>query len=50
VPTEDVLYMLNGLSIRTGVDLTGLVEAGRFISGHLGRPPGSRASRALSRA
>ena len=48
VASEDVLYMLNGLGISTGVDLPRLVEAGRFISGHLGRPPVSRANRALS--
>jgi hydroxymethylglutaryl-CoA lyase len=50
VPTEDVLYMLNGLGISTGVDLGKLAETGRFISSHLGRPPSSRANLALSRA
>jgi hydroxymethylglutaryl-CoA lyase len=50
VATEDVLYMLNGLGIHTGVDLALLVEAGRFISDNLGRPPASRANRALFRA
>jgi hydroxymethylglutaryl-CoA lyase len=50
VATEDVLYMLNGLRIRTGVDLSALVETGRFISDHLGRPPVSRANRALFRS
>lgn len=49
VASEDVLYMLNGLSITTGVDLPRLVEAGRFISDHLGRAPVSRANRALFR-
>jgi hydroxymethylglutaryl-CoA lyase len=49
VASEDVLYMLNGLGIVTGVDLPRLVEAGRFISGHLGRAPVSRANRALFR-
>ena len=48
VATEDVLYMLNGLGISTRVDLGALVETGRFISDHLGRPPVSRANRALS--
>jgi hydroxymethylglutaryl-CoA lyase len=47
VATEDVLYMLNGLGIETGVDMAALVEAGRFISGHLGRAPESRVNRAL---
>ncbi len=49
VASEDVLYMFNGLGVHTGVDLALLVEAGRFISGHLGRAPVSRANRALFR-
>ena len=48
VATEDVLYMLNGLGIKTGVCLDPLVEAGRFISDFLGREPMSKVSRALS--
>jgi hydroxymethylglutaryl-CoA lyase len=48
VATEDVVYMLNGLGIETGVDLTALVDAGNRISQVLGRPNGSRAARALS--
>ena len=47
VATEDVVYMLHGLGIDTGIDLAKLREAGRFISAHLGRPTGSRAGRAL---
>lgn len=47
VATEDVLYMLNGLGVETGVDLPKLLEAGRFISGHLGRLPASKVGRAL---
>ena len=47
VATEDVVYMLHGLGIDTGVDLAKLREAGRFISAHLGRATGSRAGRAL---
>jgi len=46
VASEDVLYMLQGLGIETGVDLDALIEAGRFISDHLGRPPASKVSRA----
>ncbi len=42
VATEDVLYMLNGLNIYTGVDLDLLIEAGLFISNLLNRPSGSR--------
>ncbi len=47
VATEDVVYMLHGLGIETGIDLAKLREAGRFISAHLGRATGSRAGRAL---
>jgi hydroxymethylglutaryl-CoA lyase len=50
VASEDVLYMLNGLGIETGVDLDGLVAVGGFISERLGRPGASRAGRALFRA
>ncbi|XP_078446764.1 aldolase superfamily protein isoform X2 [Wolffia australiana] len=49
VATEDVVYMLNGLGIKTGVDLRKVMEAGEFICNHLGRPSGSKASTALSR-
>jgi hydroxymethylglutaryl-CoA lyase len=48
VASEDVLYMLDGLGIATGVDMTKLVAAGRFISAHLGRPPVSKVSNALA--
>lgn len=48
VATEDVLYMLDGLGIATGVDLQLLVAAGQRISATLGRPNGSRAARALA--
>ena len=48
VASEEVLYMLNGLGIATGVDLDALVAAGRFITEHLGRPPASRVSLAMS--
>ncbi|MBB4844602.1 hydroxymethylglutaryl-CoA lyase [Paucibacter oligotrophus] len=47
VATEDVVFMLNGLGIETGVDLDKLVDAGAFISGVLGRPPVSRVARAV---
>ncbi len=45
--SEDLLYMLNGLGIETGVDLEALLAAGRFITDHLGRPPQSKVARAL---
>ena len=47
VASEDVLYMLDGLGIETGVDLGRLVEAGWFIADHLGRPPVSKVSQAI---
>jgi len=47
VASEDVVYMLNGLGIDTGVDLDRLVDAGAFISQQLGRKPNSRAATAL---
>jgi hydroxymethylglutaryl-CoA lyase len=47
VATEDVVFMLNGLGIETGVDLDKLVDAGAFISGVLGREPVSRVARAV---
>jgi len=46
VASEDVLYMLNGLGIETGIDLDSLIAAGQRISDVLGRPNGSRVSRA----
>ncbi|MBO9685856.1 MAG: hydroxymethylglutaryl-CoA lyase [Mitsuaria chitosanitabida] len=47
VATEDVVFLLNGLGIETGIDLDQLVDAGAFISGVLGRPPVSRVGRAI---
>jgi hydroxymethylglutaryl-CoA lyase len=47
VATEDVVFMLNGLGIETGIDIDRLVDAGAFISGVLGRSPVSRAGKAL---
>lgn len=46
VATEDVLYMLNGLGIDTGVDLDLLISAGQHICDVLGRPTGSRVAKA----
>lgn len=48
VATEDVIYMLDGMGIETGVDIEVLAAAGRFISDILGRPPASRVARALA--
>ncbi len=47
VATEDVVFMLNGLGIATGIDLDALVDAGAFIGDVLGRPPVSRVARAV---
>jgi len=47
VATEDVVFMLQGMGIRTGHDLDALVDAGAYISSVLGRPSASRAGRAL---
>lgn len=49
VATEDVLYMLNGLGIETGVDLDRAVDTSKFISDALGREIGSRAGLAILR-
>jgi isopropylmalate/homocitrate/citramalate synthase len=46
--TEDLLYLLDGLGLETGVDFAAAMEAGRFISGHLGRAPVSKVSQALA--
>ena len=47
VATEDVVYLLRGLGIETGIALDALVDAGRFIRTALGKPNGSRVARAL---
>jgi hydroxymethylglutaryl-CoA lyase len=47
VATEDVVYMLHGMGIDTGIDLDKLIDAGQFISDFLGRPTNSRAGKAL---
>ena len=47
VATEDVVFMLQGLGIETGVDLDALADAGAWISSQMGRPPVSRVGRAL---
>ncbi|CAM9705303.1 unnamed protein product [Lampetra planeri] len=49
VATEDVVYMLNGLGIQTGVDLQKLIEAGDFICKALNRRSGSKVSQATSK-
>lgn len=50
VATEDVLYLLNGLGIETGVDMDKLIEAGEFISRALGKSIGSKVGLALTQS
>ena len=47
VASEDVVYLLHGMGIDTGIDLDKLIDAGQFISDFLGRKSGSRAATAL---
>ncbi len=48
VATEDVLYLMHGLGIRTGISLDAVVDAGQFISDQLGRKSSSRAGSAIA--
>src|SRR5207302_9485782 len=48
VATEDVVYMLDGLGIETGVDLMQVLRTGQFICSELGREPASKVARALA--
>ncbi|PLX63203.1 hydroxymethylglutaryl-CoA lyase [Sedimenticola selenatireducens] len=48
VATEDVLYMLNGLGIETGIDMNKLLLAGQYINDHLQRGSASKVARALT--
>lgn len=50
VATEDLVYMLEGLGLETGIDLRKTAAAGGFISRHLGRPTASRVAQALAAA
>ncbi|MNR69218.1 hydroxymethylglutaryl-CoA lyase [compost metagenome] len=45
--TEDVLYLLNGMGIETGIDMEKLVDAGQRICAVLGKDNGSRVARAI---
>lgn len=47
VATEDVVYLLQGMGIETGLNLTKLVQTGAWISGSIGKPYTSRAGRAV---
>ena len=48
VASEDLLYMLDGMGIETGIDMNKLIDAGQFICDFLHRPTQSRVARALS--
>ena len=48
--TEDLVYMLHGMGLETGVDLEALAGTGRWLAALLGRPTGSKVGRALARA
>jgi hydroxymethylglutaryl-CoA lyase len=48
VATEDVVYMLDGLGIESGVDLDRVVDTGQWICAILGREPSSKAARAIA--
>jgi hydroxymethylglutaryl-CoA lyase len=48
VASEDVVYMLHGLGIHTGIDLPKLAETGRWLAGLLGRETGSKAGKAMA--
>jgi len=48
VATEDVVYLLHGLGIETGIDLDAVLDAGRYICGVLGKTPASKAALALA--
>jgi len=46
--SEDLVYMLHGMGLHTGVDLDRLADTGRWLAGLLGRETGSKAGRALA--
>jgi hydroxymethylglutaryl-CoA lyase len=50
VASEDVVYMLHGLGIETGVNLEALADTGRWLAGLLGRETGSKVGKALAAA
>ena len=50
VASEDLVYMLHGMGIDTGIDLDALAATGRWLAGKLGRQTGSKVGRALAPA
>ncbi|XP_022709607.1 3-hydroxymethyl-3-methylglutaryl-CoA lyase, cytoplasmic-like isoform X7 [Varroa jacobsoni] len=49
VATEDVIYMLHGMGIQTGVDLNAIMDAGKFICEATGKESGSKVAKALTK-
>ena len=47
VATEDLVWLMQGLGVETGIDLDALVDCAAWISDQLGRAPGSKVTRAL---
>jgi hydroxymethylglutaryl-CoA lyase len=47
VASEDVVFMLHGMGIETGIDLHKLIEAGQFMNGYLGKKNQSNTARAI---
>ncbi len=50
VASEDVVYMLHGMGMDTGIDLAALADTGRWLAGVLGRGNGSKAGQAMDRS
>jgi hydroxymethylglutaryl-CoA lyase len=48
VATEDVVYLLHGMGLHTGIDLDALADTGRWLAKLLGRDSGSKDGRALA--
>lgn len=49
VATEDLVYMLHGLGIKTGIDLPSLIRAGQYICNFLNKPTESKTARCLGK-
>jgi hydroxymethylglutaryl-CoA lyase len=48
VASEDVVYLLHGIGMRTGIDLPALATTGRWLAARLGRQTGSKTGKALA--
>ena len=47
VATEDVVYMLDGMGVKTGINLDSLIKVSEFVFSELQRPPASRVAKAI---